>query len=99
MSDFLRSLTSLYWWISVVVVGLVINVLSNCATRKLDARLSKVSLWWRERSKQRQADYLAESERLRASPHQQVMARFKEARLRTEGVLYVVTGQWFMLIG
>lgn len=49
MDKFLVDLSSPYWWISVVVVGLIINLMSN----KLDAHLSKVSKWWAQQTAQR----------------------------------------------
>jgi hypothetical protein len=49
MEKFSEDISSFYWWLSVVFVGLLVNILSN----KLDAHLSKVSTWWAERSKQR----------------------------------------------
>src|SRR3712207_7005256 len=36
MADFLKDLSSLRWWISVVVVGIAINLISGYIQRRLD---------------------------------------------------------------
>lgn len=57
MTDFIANLSSLYWWISVVVVGILVNVCSTYLQKVLDSRMSRTSDWWRQRSLQRQAIY------------------------------------------
>jgi hypothetical protein len=50
MEEFIKSASSLYWWLSVVIVGIAINVFSAYIKQKLDRYLSSTSNWWRERS-------------------------------------------------
>lgn len=53
MEDFAKNLASEYWWLSVVVVSFIINVLSAFLFRHLDTGVGKVSSWWRIRSESR----------------------------------------------
>ena len=60
------------WWIiSVVIVGIAINVASHYLQKTLDAQLSSVSSWWRERSEAQKAQRLKDLERLRDNPQAQ----------------------------
>ncbi len=99
MNNFLSNLSSIYWWISVVVVGVLINILSVYVTRRLDARLSKASLWWRGRSEKERARYLTELAVLRTSQHEQVMAGLREIRFRIRSVFLFVNGTVFFAMG
>jgi len=53
MDEFYKNLSSASWWLSVVIVGILINLASALLFRKLDSRLSAISLRWRTRSKAR----------------------------------------------
>jgi hypothetical protein len=55
MKNFFTQLTSISWWLSVVTVGFLINILSVYITRRLDTRLSRVSSWWRRKSDEKAA--------------------------------------------
>lgn len=76
MKNFLNSLSSLYWWASVVLVGILINLFSAYLKSKLDARLSRMSSWWRKRSDIQKAKETASICELRNEPHKQVLFCF-----------------------
>jgi len=99
MRNFLTNLTSFYWWISVVIVGILINVFSVYITRKFDARLSKTSSWWRERSEKQKAEYLRELAVLQSSQHEQVVAGFREIRFLLSMLFYLLVGVAFFSLG
>jgi hypothetical protein len=44
----------IWWWVSVVCVGIGINLFSAYLKPKVDTRLGKMSMWWRRRSKTQQ---------------------------------------------
>lgn len=50
MNEFLSNVNSLYWWISVVVVGILLNVISSYSRDWIDRALSRISGWWANRS-------------------------------------------------
>lgn len=91
MSEFLVNLTSLYWWISVVIVGLAINVLASYIVRKLDVRLSGISSWWRARSDKAKAKEDALLARLRADTHEQILVALEGIAERVFVVLLVMS--------
>ena len=92
MNKLLSSLSSIYWWISVVVVGVSINIASVYITRKFDARLSRTSSWWKERSKKKKAEYLKDVAVLRASRHEQIMASFTKVGFQMLSINFMVLG-------
>jgi hypothetical protein len=73
MRNFLKDINSLYWWLSVVVVGIIINVTSSYLKIKLDRRLSAVSLWWRNRSESQKAKRAKTIAKLRSDAQAQTI--------------------------
>ena len=73
MTNFLRDIGSPYWWLSVFVVGLAVNLLSAYLKPRLDRLLAKGSTSWATRNEKKKAAFLARVERCRSSEHQQVM--------------------------
>ncbi len=53
MEEFLTSINSVYWVLSVVVVGILINIISSYFRDGIDKILSKVSTKWSSRSAKR----------------------------------------------
>lgn len=52
MDEFTKLLVSPLWWLSVVVVGILINLASAYLKPRLDETFSRSSLWWRNRSEE-----------------------------------------------
>jgi hypothetical protein len=101
MSEFITNLSSIYWWLSIVIVGILINLFSAYLKIKLDTRLSTVSSWWRKRSEARKTRRLAELDRLRGNPNEQIMLALSEVRKLVKGVLAVGLGSvcYLLVIG
>ena len=95
MNEFLANLNSLYWWISVVIVGILINLISSYLKSKLDNTLSNVSTWWRKRSKAQSLKREQELNILRSNTHKQVILAFSEIRVRTICLLFFIFGFLF----
>lgn len=92
MKNFLTNLLSLYWWISVVVVGIVLNVTSAYIKTRLDRRLSGVSGWWRKRSEKERMKRETTLKRLKNNPHEQTLFAFGEMRNRLRAIQSFVMG-------
>ena len=60
MEEFSKSLASPYWWLSTVIVGILINLASAYIKRPIDRLFSRISVAWRNRSEQRRAEYTRE---------------------------------------
>lgn len=90
MEDFFSNLVSLYWWISVVIVGILINLASAYLKSKLDHRLSKTSIWWRSRSERQKAERQKKIEDLRNKPHEQILWAHDSLRNHVIGLYYLM---------
>ena len=92
MSDFINNLSSIYWWISVVIVGILINLLSAYLKVKLDSSLSRVSSWWRNKSEARKAQRLKDLARLRNDSQEQMKLMLSILRYRITSIMYFLWG-------
>lgn len=73
-----------------VVVGIVINVISAYLKTGLDQNLSNASSWWRKKSQKRSLIRLAELDRLKNRPHEQMLLAFDEMRDRFRASMLVL---------
>jgi len=94
MDEFLRNVTTGYWWISVVVVGVLINILSTVLVKRFEVFGSTVSSWLRGRSEERRKAFQAEVDKLVqgvASPEttfqEETRCRFRASTLLLLSVL------------
>lgn len=90
-------LTSPVWWVSVVVVGILINLLSSYLKTTLDSRISLISSWWRKRSDEQKAEREEFIEKLRRSEHKQVLASIDDIRARLRAIYLLLLGVFVML--
>jgi hypothetical protein len=70
---FFANIGSLSWWLSVVVVGVLINLASAYIKSRLDATLSKTSAKWRARSEAQKVRKQRQLEKLRGNPTEQIL--------------------------
>jgi hypothetical protein len=64
MNEVVMELSRPVWWISVVVAGIIINLLSAYLKPSLDKYFSSTSSWWRNRSEKRRAVWVVRVERI-----------------------------------
>jgi uncharacterized membrane protein YraQ (UPF0718 family) len=88
MKDFITNISSLYWWISVVIVGILINLSSAYLKNKLDSSFYSASSWWRERSVAQKSKRRKELEELKGNHHKQLLLAFGELRDRMRSLLF-----------
>jgi len=98
MNELIQTLSSPVWWFSVVIVGILINLVSAYLKSPIDSRLSKISTWWRQRTEQQKAEQEALMNRLANSEHEQVMASFADLRDRLRSQYYLLMGVFIILI-
>jgi hypothetical protein len=69
MEKFIDDISSLYWWLAVVVVGILINVVSTYIRTGLEINLAKISTYWarkkdsRERKQEQLIALLSDSDK------------------------------------
>lgn len=57
MNEFLtNNLGSVAWWLSVVAIGIILNILSSYFRDAIDKFLSRISGWWSNRSEKRREE-------------------------------------------
>jgi len=84
MDEILQNLSSVYWWVSVVVVGLVINLLSSYLKPPLDALGGKTFHAVKARSERAKRLYDQKVSALSSNPHAQVIAMLRAQSLRAK---------------
>jgi hypothetical protein len=75
MKEIVGALSSPFWWFTVVVVGIVINLSASYLKLPLDSLLGKMSSWWLSKSEQRKIKYNERVSKLKNSE----IERFKLA--------------------
>ena len=91
------ALTSPVWWLSVVIAGIAINVISAYLKTSLDERLSSLSSRWRNRSEKRKAEFHSFVLRLADDPQEQILASFGVLRLGIFQVCFLIFGMFSIL--
>lgn len=92
MRAFLDNLKSPAWWLGIVVVGIVINLLSAYLKPRFDSVLARWSVYWATRSKQQQEERLHRIALLRDKPLEQILATSIELRHRVRALTFLVMG-------
>ena len=89
MNDFISSVSSPGWWLSVVIVGILINLTSAYLKPRLDGWLCVSSRRWATRTEDRRRLREARIQKLRESQHEQLMAASEvlDWRLRSVAVM------------
>ncbi len=82
MVEFISSLSTLSWWLSVVVVGIALNLLSAYLKFPIDKLLSKISTSWSARTATLKTLRLLKVEELRVDKHKQQLLLAEESRSR-----------------
>ena len=98
MEKFIEDITSAYWWVAVVVVGVVINILSAYIRNGLETRLAKVSSFWAARKESREQRRSELIELLSTDKTALLLYAKNELRYRVRAVQSVVFSFIFMFM-
>lgn len=90
MTEFLQSASTVNWWLSVVVVGLLINLLSAYLKVPLDAIGSRFFAFWRRRLEEVERRWKLDVELLLSNPEEMASARYHALRLRAKSIWWLV---------
>lgn len=97
MSKVLDFLNSPAWWLSVVVVGILINLIAAYAKPVIDRAFSILSVSWKMRSQRQQQARMEKINDLRKDVHAQILFAVEELRLRQQITLYLIfSGFWLV---
>lgn len=95
MDEFLKNMTSGYWWLSVVAVGIVVNLVSGILEKRLGGLGSSTSAWMRLRSEKKRKAYQAEVARLVAKP--ELLPHFFQEETRWRMRALLMLGMFFLV--
>jgi len=99
MKNLASALSDPIWWLTVVVAGLVINVLANFLFRRLDRQLSNLSETRRIQAARRQ---VARGERvalLRTQDRVLLLSLFEDLRYRSRAAIFFIFALAMMILG
>jgi hypothetical protein len=96
MSDFIQDLTSLHFWLAVILVGVTLEIIGHLLGKGLDKLLSNTFNWWRTRSEARTAKRQNLVSELRSDTNKQVMHLVKMATNFGLGMMLVLTSVLFL---
>lgn len=80
------------WWITVVIAGIGINLISSYLKSLLDGHLSRISKWWRNRSQEKKKEYQAYTYRLASDQQFLLLNSIRHVRSVKFAVIWVLLG-------
>lgn len=99
MDKLLQDMSSIYWWISVVIVGLVINLVSSYLKPPLDALGGKTFHAWKAKSDRAKRLHDHNVSLLSSNPHAQVIAMLRTQSLRAKSNGWSLTALLTLVLG
>jgi hypothetical protein len=96
--DISKNLTSLDWWLGVVVVSVVLNLFSAYLKVPLDGFLSRVSKWWDTRNEKVRQERNSRIAKLKQSKDEQTFAAIQSLHVFASASMYFLGGLLFLAI-
>ena len=98
MKELINDLSSLRWWVSVVIVGFLINIASDYARPWIDRVVSRFSESRRLALTERQKHFEETVEEVLANPVEYISLRLDLLGMRLQVILLVVLGLFMFLL-
>jgi membrane protein implicated in regulation of membrane protease activity len=86
MSDFFKDASKLSWWVGVVVVGLVLNVVASYIRNWMDRTGSFVTERRHRRSVRYREEVIRQADRIRGDPYSILAQLIRSIRVRLHGL-------------
>ena len=99
MADFINNLTSINWWIGVVIVGLVIHIAGTYLKSPIDRLVSSISTKYQTRSKAKKAEREKEIMNLVGNKHEQILYVSKTNFTLVISVIWHLFAMFFFIVG
>lgn len=98
MNELVKTITSTSWWIGVIGVGFVLNLLTAYAKSPIDRLLGSISRGWQLRSERSSAKRKALINKLRVNEHLQILYIAREQRMRMQELAYLCLACLFTIM-
>jgi hypothetical protein len=98
MQEIIKQLTSLSWWISVVVVGVLASLAAAYLKPRTDRVIGSVSGRYRRRNGQRARARAGQIEALRSDRHEQIMFAISINYRYLSAIKYALSGVTIMIL-
>jgi hypothetical protein len=95
MEKFLQDIVSTYWWVSVVIVGIIINIISAYIKPLLENRLGRVSEFWKKRQEARTQTFSRQVSMLKENSDLRSIYALREIRYRIRSASYLIFASIF----
>jgi hypothetical protein len=99
MTRLLSTLSDPVWWLAVVVVGIVINVVAALILRRLDRQIDNLSKTRRIRSERRRSARAQRVALLRNDQRFLYLTLFEELRYRSRATNFFLSGVFLLVLG
>jgi hypothetical protein len=99
MGQIVSDLTSIHWWLTVVVVGIVLNVASAYLKPWIDTQVARFSARRRATIEKEHARRLRIIKKVQADPHEETVQLLREIRSRVNGLSSLMLGLVFFAVG
>jgi hypothetical protein len=97
MEDLLKQLSSLSWWIGVVVVGVIVSLVAAYLKPRIDSIIASVSDRSRKKNERREEQRQAQIAFLRGGRHEQLMFALGINHRRLRALSFILVGVLVML--
>lgn len=99
MEKFIEEISSIYWWVAVVLVGIGINIASAYIRKALELRLSAISSYWAKNRKLKEEALAKKIELLVKDRDLKTIYALSEIRYRIRSVAFVIFSFMFFALG
>ena len=98
MAEFFNNLTSISWWIGVVIVGLVIHIVGTYLKSPIDRLFSSISTKYQTRSKAKKAVREARIANLVGNRHEQILHASKTNFTLVMSLIWHLFAMFFFIV-
>lgn len=98
MNDFFSTFVNIEWLVSVVFVGLLLNIISHFLEKKLDDQLSNISTKWKTRSDKQKAKREEEIETIVNDPEEKSFYILRQNIKRQQSLIFLMFSIGFLVI-
>jgi hypothetical protein len=96
MDKFIKEISSPYWWIGVVIIGIAINIASSYLKNIIEFILSRISNNWKLKQKERTIKTARIIDILKNKSELKVIYALRELRYRIRSISFLIL--WFSFL-